>query len=153
MERGFKMGSVNTVAGKINTEELGCTLVHEHLLLRSEIVTFQFPHLYDEEEIYRKAVNGVQAVKRQGVKTICDPTVAGMGRDVRFLERVSQETGMQIITATGIYSFTEIPAHFQNRDIDYMIEALVNDIEVGIQKNFHKSRVFEMCCRCPRDYP
>ncbi|RWR12624.1 phosphotriesterase [Siminovitchia fortis] len=133
------MGFVNTVTGKVNIEDLGCTLVHEHLLLRSEMVTFQFPHLYDEEALYQKAVDGVKAVKAQGVKTICDPTVAGMGRDVRFLERVSQETGMQIITATGIYSFTEIPAHFQNRDIDYMTEALIHDIEVGIQNTSIKA--------------
>lgn len=129
------MGFVNTVSGRIDTKELGCTLVHEHLLLRSEIVTFQFPHLYDEESLYHKAVDAVKAVRAQGVKTICDPTVAGMGRDVRFLEKVASETGMQIITATGYYSFTEIPTHFQNRDIDYLAEAFIRDIEVGVQNS------------------
>lgn len=143
------MGFVNTVLGKVKVEDLGCTLVHEHLLLRSETVAIQFPHLYDEEEIYQKAVKGVQAVKAQGVKTICDPTVVGMGRDVRFLEKVSQETGVQIITATGIYSFTEIPMHFQNRDIDYMTDAFIYDIEVGIQNTPIKAGFL----KCAADAP
>jgi phosphotriesterase-related protein len=133
------MASINTVTGKIDSIQLGCTLIHEHLLLRSEAVAVQFPHLYDEKEIFEKAVESMKAVKKQGVDTICDPTVMGIGRDVRFLERVARETGMQIISATGIYSFNEIPPHFQNRDIDYMADVFVRDIEVGIQNTSIKA--------------
>lgn len=133
------MTLVNTVSGKIDVKDLGYTLVHEHLILRSETITFQFPHLYDEEKLYRKAVDAVKKVQKQGVKTICDPTIAGMGRDVKFLERVANETGIQIITATGYYSFNEIPRHFQNRDIDYLAEAFIRDVEVGIQNTSIKA--------------
>lgn len=133
------MTYVNTVSGKIDVKDLGYTLVHEHLILRSETVTFQFPHLYDEEKLYQKAVDAVKKVQAQGVKTICDPTIAGMGRDVKFLERVANETGIQIVTATGYYSFNEIPKHFQNRDIDYLAEVFIRDIEVGIQNTTIKA--------------
>ncbi|MFB7160368.1 phosphotriesterase [Lysinibacillus sp. NPDC056232] len=143
------MVSINTVTGKLNINDLGCTLVHEHLLLRSEVVTFQFPHLYDEDVIYKKAVEGANAVKSQGVKTICDPTVVGMGRDVRFLERVANETDMQIVTATGIYSFTDIPYYFQNREIDHMAEAFIHDIEKGIQNTNIKAGFL----KCSADAP
>ncbi|GMX61111.1 phosphotriesterase-related protein [Paenibacillus elgii] len=133
------MGFINAVTGKVDSGNLGCTLVHEHLLLRSEAVTVQFPHLYNEEELFQKAVKAVKEVQARGVKTICDPTVMGIGRDVRFLERVALETDMQIVAATGIYSFTEIPAHFQNRDIDYMAEVFIRDIEVGVQNTSIKA--------------
>lgn len=130
---------VNTVNGKIDSKELGCTLVHEHLVLRSEAVMIQFPHIYDEEDIYRRAIESANAVKERGIKTICDPTVMGIGRDVRFMEKVANATGIQVVCATGVYSFNEIPIHFQNRDIDYMAGVFIRDIEKGIQNTSIKA--------------
>lgn len=124
---------INTVTGEVKSNQLGCTLVHEHLLLRSEMVAYQFPHLYDEKNIYQKALESVIEAKSRGVNTICDPTVMGIGRDVRFNQRISMETGVQIVSATGIYSFNEIPTYFQNRSINDMANIFVRDIEVGIQ--------------------
>jgi phosphotriesterase-related protein len=127
------MKTVNCVTGKIDISELGYTLVHEHMRVCSESIRAQFPHLYNEEDEFNRAVEQVKRVKEIGIKTICDPTVMGLGRDIRFIQKVAIETGMQIIAATGIYTFKDIPAHFRNRDIDYMAEVFVRDIEVGIQ--------------------
>lgn len=133
------MGSVNSVTGLVNSKELGLTLIHEHMRIRSESVWVQFPHLYDEEKEFLKAVEQVSEVKKRGVKTICDPTVMEIGRDIRFIERVSRETGVQIIAATGIYSLHHLPAHFKNRNIDYMADLFVRDIEFGIQNTTIKA--------------
>ncbi|QLK09333.1 putative phosphotriesterase (plasmid) [Priestia megaterium] len=133
------MVSVNTVTGKVDSKQLGCTLVHEHLLLRSDSVAIQFPHLYDDQSNFLKAVEQVKAVKSQGVHTICDPTVMGIGRDIRFMERVAHETEMKIIAATGIYSYNDIPQIFQNRDINYLADVFIRDIEVGIQNTSIKA--------------
>lgn len=133
------MTIIQSVTGPIQSSELGLTLIHEHMRVRSESVFLQFPHLYDEEKEFAKAVAQVNSVKKLGVKTICDPTVMELGRDIRFIERVSRETGVQIIAATGIYSYHYIPPHFQNRDIDYMAELFVRDIEVGIQNTSIKA--------------
>lgn len=46
---------------------------------------------------------------------------------------------MQIVVGTGIYTDRYIPPHFQNRDIDYMVEQFVRDIEVGIQNTSIKA--------------
>lgn len=127
------MATVNTVTGPVDSKDLGMTLIHEHMRVRSESVAVQFPHLYDEEREFQKAVEQVNAVKALGVKTICDPTVMELGRDIRFIERVARATGVQIIAATGIYTYHYVPPHFQNRDIDYMADLFVRDIEVGIQ--------------------
>jgi phosphotriesterase-related protein len=133
------MAMIQTVTGPVHSSELGLTLIHEHMRVRSESVFVQFPHLYDEDKEFAKAVEQVNSVKRLGVKTICDPTVMELGRDIRFIERVSRETGVQIIAATGIYSYHYIPPHFQNRDIDYMADLFVRDIEVGIQNTSIKA--------------
>ncbi|WP_342545483.1 phosphotriesterase [Lysinibacillus sp. FSL K6-4013] len=127
------MTKIYSVTGELQLTDLGTTLIHEHLLLRSEEVTAQFPHLYDEADLYDKAVTALKEVKQRGIDTICDPTVMGIGRDVDFMKRVSEETNVQVIAATGVYSFNEIPPHFANREIDYLAQAFIHDIEKGIQ--------------------
>ncbi|MFJ8063227.1 phosphotriesterase [Psychrobacillus sp. NPDC096426] len=124
---------VNSVAGELNLDDLGYTLIHEHLRTRSEAVAVQFPHLYNEQEEFELAIQQVAAVKRLGVKTIFDPTVMGLDRDVRLMERVSRETGVQIVAATGVYTFNFLPTRFAVNSIDFLAEQFVSDIEVGIQ--------------------
>ncbi|HZG70746.1 MAG TPA: hypothetical protein VEY51_04340 [Chondromyces sp.] len=133
------MTAIHSVMGQIDSAGLGITLIHEHMRVRSESVYVQFPHLYNEEKEFIKAAEQVKKVKELGVQTICDPTVMELGRDIRFIERIARETDMQIIAATGIYSYHYIPSHFQNRDIDYMAELFVRDIEVGIQNTTIKA--------------
>lgn len=134
------MTLISTVTGTVESAQLGCTLIHEHLCIRTESIYYQFPHLYDEEAEFRKAVEQVEAAKKHGVQTICDPTIMELGRDIRFMEKVAAHTGMQVIAATGIYTYHHlIPPHFQNRDIDYMAGVFVRDIEVGIQNTSIKA--------------
>ena len=129
------MPSVETTAGPIDAEQLGRTLVHEHLSVRSESIVAQFPHLYDPEAEYRKAVEAAREVMQRGVRTIVDPAVMDLGRDAAFVSRVAQETGLQVVMATGIYGqhYRHLPHHFQTRDVDYLADAFVHDIEQGIQ--------------------
>ena len=70
-----------------------------------------------------------------GVKTIVDPACMDLSRDARLAMRVADETGIQLVMATGIYGqhYTFIPQHFQTRDEDYLADVFVHDIEVGIQ--------------------
>jgi len=129
------MAQVQTTAGPIDAGELGVTFVHEHPRVRSEVVAAQFPHLFDEDDDFSLACDGVRAAMDQGVRTICDPTVMDLGRDIRFSARVGEETGIQLVPATGIYGshYTFLPHHFQTRDVDYLADAFVHDIEQGIQ--------------------
>jgi phosphotriesterase-related protein len=139
------MAAIETAAGPVDDSELGLTLVHEHLRVRSESVSFQFPHLYDEANEYERAVAQVSAAMERGVRTICDPTVMEAGRDIRFMSRVVEATGIQLVASTGIYAYHYVPPHFQNRDIDYMADVFVRDIEVGIQGTEIKPG-FLKCC-------
>ena len=127
------MASVESVTGPIDLDELGTTLIHEHLKVRSEPSGEQYPHLYDDDDAYRRATETARAVMEQGVKTVVDPSCLFLGRDIRFMKRVAEETGLQVIPATGIYTYTELPQVFKNRDEDYMADAFVHDIEEGIQ--------------------
>ena len=127
------MPSVETVGGRVDLDDLGTTLVHEHLKVRSSPTDVEFPHLYDDEDSYRRATEAAAALVAQGVKTICDPSCMYHGRDVRFMKRIADETGLQIVACTGIYTYTEVPQYFRNREVDQMAEVFVHDVEAGIQ--------------------
>ena len=129
------MAQVQTTAGPIDAGEMGLTLVHEHPRTRSEVVAANFPHLVDEEHEFEQSCEQVRAAMGHGVKTICDPAVMDLGRDIRYSQRVAEATGVQLVPATGVYGshYTFLPHHFQTRDVDYLAEALVHDLEEGIQ--------------------
>ncbi len=125
--------SVETVQGAVDADALGLVLVHEHLRFRDEAVSEQWPSRYDEQLEYDAALVAVTAAKDRGVQTIVDPTAMFGGRDVRFMKRVADETGVRIVACTGIYSYDFLPHYFVNRDVDVMADHFVEDIERGIQ--------------------
>lgn len=127
------MPTVQTVQGAVDSDELGMTLVHEHMRFRDEAVAAQWPGRYDEQLELDAALVAVNAAKDRGVRTIVDPTAMFGGRDVRFMKRVADETGIRIVACTGIYSYDYLPHYFANRDVDTMADHFVEDIEVGIQ--------------------
>jgi len=50
---------------------------------------------------------------------------------------------MQIIAATGLYTYDEVPRYFENRGVDHMTDLFVRDIEVGIQGTEVKAAVLK----------
>jgi phosphotriesterase-related protein len=127
------MPTVETVQGAVDAQELGLVLVHEHVRFRDEAVAEEWPSRYDEQLELDAALVAVNAAKEHGVQTIVDPTAMFGGRDVRFMKRVADATGVRIIACTGIYSYDYLPHYFANRDIDVMADHFVEDIERGIQ--------------------
>jgi phosphotriesterase-related protein len=127
------MPTVQTVQGAVDPQDLGLVLVHEHVRFRDEAVAVEWPDRYDEKAELDAALEAVLAAKDRGVQTLVDPTAMFGGRDVRFMKRVAEESGVRIVACTGIYSYDYLPHYFENRDVDVMAEHFVSDIERGIQ--------------------
>ena len=137
------MAQVSTVTGMVDAEELGTTLIHEHLRNQDEAVHNQWPqagaakeeapHEVAPGEDFDVAVREAKAAVDLGIKTIGEPTAMFLGRDVNFMKRVSEETGLQVVPCTGIYTYDHLPQFFMNRDPDQIAEFFVSDIEQGIQ--------------------
>jgi phosphotriesterase-related protein len=142
---------IETVAGPVDDSELGLMLAHEHLSTTSENVRAQWPHLYDEQREYDRAVEQVRAAMDRGVKTIVDPSCMDLNRNVGLAQRVVEETGVQLVMATGIYGakYTFIPPYFENREPTALVDAFVHDIEEGIQGTSVKAA----CLKCAVDEP
>ena len=72
-----------------------------------------------------------------------DLTVMGIGRDIPRLIKIVGEISVNIIVATGVYTYNELPQYFQNRDEDAMAELLVKDIMEGIQGTEVKAAILK----------
>src|SRR6476469_9540809 len=127
------MPTVETVQGAVDAAELGLVLAHEHVRFRDGAVAEQWPGRYDGQAELDAALAAVTAASFFGVQTIVDPTAMFGGRDVRFMKRVADDTGVRIVACTGIYSYDYLPHYFENRDVDVMADHFVEDIERGCQ--------------------
>jgi phosphotriesterase-related protein len=143
------MPTVETVQGPVDAAELGVVLIHEHLRFRDEAVAVEWPDRYDEQAELDAALEAVAAAKERGVATIVEPTAMFGGRDVRFMARVAEQTGVRVVACTGIYSYDYLPHYFENRDVDVMAEHFVADIENGVQGTAIKAAFL----KCAADAP
>jgi phosphotriesterase-related protein len=153
------MAQVSTVTGMVEADQLGTTLIHEHLRNRDEAVHNQWPqvgaakeeapHEVAPGEDFDIAVREAKAAMELGIKTIGEPTAMFLGRDVGFMKEVSEETGLQVIPCTGIYTYDHLPQFFLNRDPDQIADFFVSDIEQGIQGTDIKAAFI----KCAADEP
>ena len=127
------MPTVETVNGPVDVEELGLTLIHEHFCVTDEAGRMQFPHLYDEQGERDVAISDANGVKGHGVQTVVEPSAMFHGRDAAFSKRVADESGLNVILATGVYTYDYLPQFLGNRDEDAIAAIFVHEIENGIQ--------------------
>ena len=89
---------VQTVTGPVAAGRLGVTLIHEHVM-----VDMLQAGRYDPEEVFATARPHLEAARAAGCRTLVDPTPEHIGRDAALLRRLSEATGLNIVTVTGIY--------------------------------------------------
>ena len=123
---------VSTVRGDVTPEQLGTTLMHEHVFVLDPEVAANYPFSWDEEAGVTGARERLNELHRAGVDTIVDLTVIGLGRDIRRIQRVATATDLQIVIATGLYTLYDVPLYFAYRKTDVMAGYFVRDIQAGI---------------------
>ncbi|WP_406288753.1 phosphotriesterase [Embleya sp. NBC_00896] len=132
---------VETVLGPVSTAALGTTLMHEHIFVLTADSQANWERDWDEEARVADAVTRLRALRATGVTTIVDPTVDGIGRNIpRVLRIAEQVPDLNIVVATGVYTYTDVPAYFRHRGPgalpglpDPMVDLFVRDIREGIQ--------------------
>ncbi|OGO50935.1 MAG: phosphotriesterase [Chloroflexi bacterium RBG_16_68_14] len=143
------MPQVETLRGPIDTAQLGFTLMHEHVFVLSQGVPESFPSVWDEEAQIASAREKLRELADLGVQTFVDLTVLGLGRNIPRLQRALEGISLNVIIATGLYTYNELPQYFQNRDIDVMVDLFVRDITGGIQGTKVKAAIL----KCATDEP
>jgi len=149
--------AVETVRGPISTSDLGVTLMHEHVFVLSPEIMANYPEGWgDEQARIDSAVEKLNALKAIGVDTIVDPTVIGLGRYIPRIQRVAERTDLQIVVATGVYTYNDVPMffHFTGPGTalngpETMVEMFVRDITEGIAGTGVKAAIL----KCATDEP
>ena len=134
------MAHVETVRGPVALEKLGTTFMHEHVfVLSTELLENYGGSYWDEERRVADAVAKLRKLKALGVGTIVDPTVIGLGRYVPRIVRINAEVDINIVAATGVYTYNELPHffHYQGPGTLFggdepMIDFFKRDIAEGI---------------------
>jgi phosphotriesterase-related protein len=125
---------IQTVTGRAKPEELGMTLVHEHLLIG-------FPGWYMDAlaprfvraEALARGVDRLQELRGHGVSTFLDPCPMDLGRDVEFMAEASQRSGMRIVCTTGAYKENEgLTYTFGALPVDEIAAIYVKELTEGI---------------------
>ncbi len=97
---------IMTILGEIKPEDLGKTLVHEHIAVDFSSAEEQ---VYITDELRKDIVNTMkpylEQVKNLGFKTLIECTPKFVGRDVKSLKILSETTGVNIVTNIGFYAF------------------------------------------------
>ena len=145
------MAQINTVRGPIDSSQLGATLMHEHVFVLSTEIMQNFPGDWgDEEKRIADAVARLNELKSRGVDSIVDLTVIGLGRYIPRIERIAQQTEINILAATGIYTYNDIPMYFHFRGPgtelggpEMMTDMFVKDIEEGIADTRVKAAILK----------
>ncbi len=128
------MKTINTVTGTATAEQLGTTLMHEHLMIgwAGWELDCAAPR-FERKAAMRNCVERLKELRDLGLGTFVDPCPMDIGRDVRFMAEVADASGMRIICATGLYKedLGNTP-YFKQRSVDEIAEVYSSEITKGI---------------------
>jgi phosphotriesterase-related protein len=97
--------SVTTVHGPLAPDQLGRTLMHEHLFVQYGGAGADALRAGPRRaEIEKVCAGYIEQIRSCGVCTVVDPTTVDLGRNVPLMAELASKTGLNIICATGIYS-------------------------------------------------
>ena len=161
-------GMAQTVLGPIPTNQLGITLMHEHLLLDLECY-FDEPEAASEKKFigaplefnllgkygarwsYNReglhlhdielSINEAKEFKFAGGSTIVDTTNIGIGRDPSGLAKIARATGLNVIMGSGYYVPMSYPSGISEKTTDQITDEIVKDITVGVNNTDIKSGI------------
>jgi len=153
------MTTIQTVKGSISSDELGLTLMHEHIINDagkiweepleasrrflaekpvSADILFELKYdPYVNKDNLRlnnleDAVDEVGMFRDLGGVSIVDAGNRFMGRDPLALLSVSNRTGLNIIMGTGYHLEGSLPSHFDAKSIDSIADEIIREMEHGV---------------------
>jgi len=125
-----------TVRGPIAAADFGKALVHEHVMCDFVGADKTGRHRYEPEEVVKVMLPFLREVKGRGFSSFVDATPAYIGRDPQVLKRLSELTGLHILTNTGYYGASNdkfLPSHAFNESPDQLASRWVAEWREGIE--------------------
>ena len=139
---------VYTVRGSVRASDLGFTLPHEHIMVDFGGATTAGKHRYDAEDVIDVMTPYLKDARALGVETLIECTPNFLGRDVEIFRTLSERTGLNVITNTGLYNNQYLPDYAHERTAESLAEDWIEEFEngidgTGIKPGFIKTAVNE----------
>jgi predicted metal-dependent phosphotriesterase family hydrolase len=119
---------VMTVTGPVPVDQIGVTIMHEHLFINLHRVSM------NDDSILRDPVLAILEAghfREAGGRTIVDVTSGGMDRKPAELRRVAQEAGVNVIMGCGWYKERYFSPEVYEKSTNQLAADMIHDIEVG----------------------
>jgi len=119
---------VETVLGPVALSGLGIIMPHEHFpSFRgiSEALEPPAGYLLQFERIQREAIREAQS---HGVGTIVEVTPIGMMRCVPMMQRLSRDTGINVVASTGFYLEGRRPQWVKDKSAEELADLFVREL-------------------------
>lgn len=132
--REFLSGLASAAVAAARAVE-GSILVHEHVLVDFIGADQIGPGRYDPEEVFRVAKPKLEEVKQLGCRRLLECTPNYLGRDPRLLAWLSDATGVEIWTNTGIYGAGKqryVPAFARQETAEQLARRWIAEARRGI---------------------
>jgi phosphotriesterase-related protein len=146
-----KIISINTVLGKVPPDQLGPTLMHEHMVLAWPGWDLDaLAQTWDLNELAATCSKTLGEVMQYGIKTVVDATPCDLWRNVELDRLVAEKTGLNIICSTGMYHEAQgMSTYFKSRSLAMDIttelyESFMQELTVGIGKTGIKAGVIKV---------
>ena len=128
---------INTICGKIDENDFGIILPHEHICCYFEpYMNMAGNHYLDKENLLEVSAGFLRQMKEKYLlDTIIDCTPANIGRDLELLKNVSRRSGVKIVCSTGFYFTDEVMTGRHSGE--YIESQIIYDIEhnnIGLLK-------------------
>ena len=150
------MPTIQTVRGPVDTAGLGRVLMHEHVFVLSPEIMSNYPEGWDEQERIDDAITRLRDLKAEGIDTIVDLTVIGLGRYIPRIQQINEQVDINIVAATGLYTYNDVPHYFHFRGPgtilegpEMMVDMFVRDVREGIADTDVKAAIL----KCATDEP
>jgi len=139
---------IHTVREPVDVNYLGFTLPHEHIMVDFGGAATAGKHLYKAEHVIEVMTPYLNEVRTQGVETLIECTPNFLGRDVEIFRILSEQTGLNIVTNTGLYNNQYLPDYAHERTAESLAEDWIEEFEhgidgTGIKPGFIKTAVNE----------
>ncbi len=124
---------IHTALGPISPDQLGRTLMHEHVMTDYSGADFLHKEHYDRQEIVDTMLPYLLELSKAGCNTFVDATPAGSGRDVLVLKECALQSKMYFITCTGTFKANAVPTIMRTMEIDQIAELWIAEFAEGIE--------------------
>ncbi len=124
-------------------QKLPSVLVHEHVLVDFVGADRLRPGRYDRDEVSRIARPKLEEVKQLGCQRLLDRTPNFLGRDPELLARLSNVTGVEIWSNTGLYGAAAhkfVPSFARSESATQLAKAVDRGDAGGLSAAIHQDR-------------